>query len=138
MRDVADGYQGSKSNTNLYSSVDRCDSQIGQDVVKEYCKTELSNATKDKSQREIPFSTDLIGSLSRKVVVHPWLSQEEGRVPYCSNDLTYYDGNYYCNHTEFPTLLLLKSDDMSPSSVLSKLSCWCQRITFLWLYFVYF
>jgi hypothetical protein len=29
MRDVADGHQGSKSNTNLYSSVDRCDSQIG-------------------------------------------------------------------------------------------------------------
>ena len=29
MRDVADGHQGSKSNTDLYSSVDRCDSQIG-------------------------------------------------------------------------------------------------------------
>ena len=70
-----------------------------QDVVKEYCKTELSNTTQDKSQREIPFLADLIGNLSRKVIVHPWLSQEEGRVPYCSNDLTYYNSNYYCNHT---------------------------------------
>ena len=70
-----------------------------QDVVKEYCKTELSNTTQDKSQREIPFPADLIGNLSRKVIVHPWLSQEEGRVPYCSNDLTYYNSNYYCNHT---------------------------------------